>query len=394
MTANNREIMFRDINLAQITPDPDQPRKHFNPVKLDELAQSIKENGLLSPIMVRPVGDAFVIVHGERRYRAVQSLGWAAILCEIRELTETDAARLALVENIQRDDLTPMEEARAYQGYMAQTKTTQQQLGEAVGKTQSYIAQKLRLLNLEAPLVALMEHCQMSEGHMRQLMRLRKFFDGSEYTMWLKTRDGEPVPPARTWPFKDQPDVFLLSHDLALKPLEYWFPLYCFDEELEPKWTAVTEVLCILDDWIHELDGIYPTWVMNAVHIGLTAYQYGATVSSLAAHVDTYIEIVTGAIWAAADERMDDFTEKAIQRAKDNDGKAENAMDRTMIGLRADLHHAGLWINDNPKEKRFVGAPSLLERFKDLHKDAGDSVRCYSSRDWWDAVTKMAEEAA
>ena len=167
--------MSRDILLSLIDPDPDQPRKHFDADLLAELARSVDSNGLAVPILVRPVGERFVIVHGERRYRAAQSLGWASIAAEVRDVTPDQAHWLSLVENVQRADLSPIEEAQAYQERLAGG-LTQAALGERIGKSQSYIAHKLRLLELPGPIKSYLERGLLSEGHIRQVMRLRKVY--------------------------------------------------------------------------------------------------------------------------------------------------------------------------------------------------------------------------
>jgi ParB family chromosome partitioning protein len=164
--------MSRDILLSLIDPDPDQPRKHFDQGSLDELAATIAANGLAVPILVRPIGERFMIVHGERRFRAVTSLGWVAMPAEIRDIDPDQARWLALVENVQRADLSPIEEATAYQAALADG-ITQAALGEKIGKTQSYIAQKLRLLTLPEPVQTLIDQGRLTEGHGRQLLRLK-----------------------------------------------------------------------------------------------------------------------------------------------------------------------------------------------------------------------------
>ena len=163
--------MSRDILIDLIDADPDQPRRNFDPELLAELAASIKANGLAVPILLRPVGGRFVIVHGERRFRACRSLGWTTIPADVRDLDEETARWLALVENIQRADLSPIEEAQAYEAALA-TGLTQKQLGERVGKSQSYIAQKLRLLKMPPEVQAAIADGAISEGIARQLLRL------------------------------------------------------------------------------------------------------------------------------------------------------------------------------------------------------------------------------
>ena len=164
--------MFRDILLTLIDPDPEQPRKYFGADLLAELGGSMAANGLAVPILVRPVGERFVIVHGERRYKAALSLGWAAIAAEVRDVTPDQARWLSLVENVQRADLSPIEEAQAYQERLAGG-LTQAELGERIGKSQSYIAHKLRLLGLPEPVQAAIGAGAIAEGHARQLLRLK-----------------------------------------------------------------------------------------------------------------------------------------------------------------------------------------------------------------------------
>jgi ParB/RepB/Spo0J family partition protein len=163
--------MSRDILINLIDRDEAQPRQHFDQSALDELAQSIAANGLAVPILVRPAGERFVIVHGERRYRAVQSLKWETIPADVRNVSEDEAHWLALVENVQRSDLSPIEEARAYQARIAEG-ITQEQLGQRIGKTQSYIATKLRFLKLSDELQAALTSGALTEGHAKQLLRV------------------------------------------------------------------------------------------------------------------------------------------------------------------------------------------------------------------------------
>ncbi|GAH64723.1 unnamed protein product [marine sediment metagenome] len=135
------------------------------------------ENGLVQPIMVRPSGDSrYVIVHGERRWQAAKWLGWEYISAEVRDVTPDEAHWLSLVENVQRSDLSPIEEANAYSERLGEG-LTQEQLGQRIGKTQSYIAQKLRLLRLPDDVQLAIAKGEITEGHARQLLRLN---DGAE----------------------------------------------------------------------------------------------------------------------------------------------------------------------------------------------------------------------
>ena len=133
------------ISVDLIDPNPNQPRNHFSGI--DELAKSIEEKGLLEPITVRPTGDRYRIVMGERRWRAAKLVGLTEIEAQVKDVSDQEAYELALVENVQREDLTPIEEAKAFkrlqeQGY------TQAQVAKIIGKGQSYIAHKLRLIKL------------------------------------------------------------------------------------------------------------------------------------------------------------------------------------------------------------------------------------------------------
>lgn len=164
--------MSRDILLSLIDPNPDQPRKHFDEDKLNELAQSIQANGLASPILLRPNGERFIIGHGERRWRAARLLKWESIPAEVRDISQDEGQWLALAENVQRADLSPIEEAQAYKSRLDEG-LTQEQLGQRIGKTQSYIATKLRLLRLSEPIQQLIKQGLLTEGHAKQLLRLK-----------------------------------------------------------------------------------------------------------------------------------------------------------------------------------------------------------------------------
>jgi ParB/RepB/Spo0J family partition protein len=170
-----------DTRLDLIEPDPEQPRKVFDEQRLQELAQSMATNGLAVPILLRPAPEGrYIIVHGERRYRAAQRLGWDSIPAEVRELSSDEAHWIFLVENVQRSELSPIEEARTYQLRLAQG-LTQAPLAQRIGKERSYIAQKLRLLTLPAPIIVFLERRALTEGHARQLLKLRQWY-GREIT--------------------------------------------------------------------------------------------------------------------------------------------------------------------------------------------------------------------
>ncbi|MBQ9036486.1 MAG: nucleoid occlusion protein [Erysipelotrichaceae bacterium] len=160
------------LRTERIVPNPYQPRKQFDTEALQELTASIRENGLIQPVTVRKNGDHFELIAGERRFRACQLLGWETIPAVIIEADDDEMAQLALIENIQREDLSAIEEANAYQELLSRGHITQEQLADKMGKSQSSIANKLRLLNLsEEVKQALVSH-QISERHGRAMLGL------------------------------------------------------------------------------------------------------------------------------------------------------------------------------------------------------------------------------
>lgn len=163
--------MPRALPIAHLAPSPLQPRTHFAEEALQELASSIREKGVLQPILVRPKGpDSYEIIAGERRWRAAQLAGIHEIPVVIRDLTDGQVLEVALIENIQREDLNPVEEARAFKALIDKFSHTQEQLSRAVGKSRSHVANSLRLLSLPAPVMVLLEEGKLSAGHARTLI--------------------------------------------------------------------------------------------------------------------------------------------------------------------------------------------------------------------------------
>ena len=163
----------RYISLSQIHSNPYQPRQVFEQGKLDELARSIHLNGVIQPIVVRQKDENYYeIVAGERRFRALQQLQWYAAPCIIMNADEQQMARLALIEHIQRDDLSPIEEGNAYRQLLRMSDMTQEELAERVGKTQPSIANKMRLLNLSEPVQQAINNRQITERHGRAMLKL------------------------------------------------------------------------------------------------------------------------------------------------------------------------------------------------------------------------------
>ncbi len=160
------------IEIQKIKPNRYQPRLEFDHAALEELAQSIRENGLIQPITVRKTEEDYEIIAGERRYRACQLAGFKEVPCYVLSPTEEQAAQMALVENIQRENLTPIEEARAFVQIMRQGGLTQEELAKKIGKKQSTVANKIRLLNLPEEIKEGILQKQITERHARALLSL------------------------------------------------------------------------------------------------------------------------------------------------------------------------------------------------------------------------------
>lgn len=168
----NLEKEIFDISLQDIIPNRFQPREMFDDEALRELSQSIKEHGVIQPIIVRKVGDKYEIIAGERRFRASQLAGKTTIPALVRDIDDKEAAKVALLENLQRSNLTPIEEAKTYQTILKLDNITQDELAQNLGKSQSTIANKLRLLTLDEEVQTALLNSQISERHARSLLGL------------------------------------------------------------------------------------------------------------------------------------------------------------------------------------------------------------------------------
>ena len=162
----------RIVEMALVEPNPDQPRSHFDEEQLAELAASIKENGLLQPILVRDMGGKYQIIAGERRYQACKKLGLKEVAVNIAEADDAHSLTLAMIENIQRADLNPMEEAYGYRMLMERDGMTQAQLATAVSKGRSTIANSLRLLELPEDAQQLLFEEKIAAGHARAILSI------------------------------------------------------------------------------------------------------------------------------------------------------------------------------------------------------------------------------
>jgi len=160
----------RELPLGSMVPNRAQPRTHFDEAALAELAESLKQHGMVQPIVVRKVGDQFEIIAGERRWRAARKAGLAMVPVVIKEVPDDKLLEIALVENIQRQELNPIEEATAYWQLGEHLRLTQEQVADRVGKSRPQVANTLRLLRLPAELKAEVAHGRLSTGHAKVLL--------------------------------------------------------------------------------------------------------------------------------------------------------------------------------------------------------------------------------
>jgi len=168
--ANGTGAEPTELSIAKIDPDADQPRKRFDDAAMGELANSIRKHGVIQPITVVPKNGRYMIVTGERRYRACKKVGLTSIPAIIREYTEQQIREISLIENLQRDDLNPIETANALKQLMSEFGYTQEQVADQVGKSRPYITNTLRLLTLSAPVVDFVAAGRLSAGHARCLV--------------------------------------------------------------------------------------------------------------------------------------------------------------------------------------------------------------------------------
>lgn len=169
-TAARQEESQLELDIDLIEPNPAQPRSRFDETKLDELAQSIRHNGIVQPILVRRYESRYQIVAGERRWRAAQRAGLVKIPAVVRDIPDDKLLELALIENIQRHELNAIEEAQAYKGLIDSLGLTQEMVAQRVGRDRSYVTNYLRLLRLPEDVQGLVEEEQLSMGHARALL--------------------------------------------------------------------------------------------------------------------------------------------------------------------------------------------------------------------------------
>ena len=171
-SSNNYEKEnLKHINISQIIPNKDQPRKKFNQKELDELSESIKTQGILQPIVVRKKSDnSFEIIAGERRWRAAQIAGLHEVPTIVKQLSDSQVIQAALIENIQRENLNPVEEAKAYKSILSSNEISSENLSKIIGKSRSHISNIVRLLELDTKILEFIESGKLSMGHARALI--------------------------------------------------------------------------------------------------------------------------------------------------------------------------------------------------------------------------------
>lgn len=298
-----------------IDVDPEQPRRYFDPVAINELATSIEANGLAVPILVRIVGDRYTLVHGERRLRAMTLLGWTQIPVEVREL-DADAARwLQLVENVNREDLTPVEEAQAYRNAMSRG-ITQQQLADRIGKSRTQVAQKVRLLDLPAAALELITHGRISEGHARQLLKIKALYT-ADHIAEVDRDACQHV--ADELAAKDWHSYIHVV--IQLRPLD-WPPGFPIPPDDPVDVRAASKFFEAL------ANGSIPQWHITAMYYAFAASKLAVSVSTLSDWVSNWIEQIESAIvcLATSDRLPDSFFH---------------------LGYKSDLRHAGLASHDH-----------------------------------------------
>lgn len=171
-TNNYDQEMISEVPISEIVPRKEQPRKVFDQESLRELSDSIREHGVLQPLLVRTKNKKYEIIAGERRWRAAQQAGLKTLPVLIKDIDDEEAAEFSLIENIQRDDLTVLEEAQAYRNMIDNFSYTQEKLASRVGKSRAHIANTIRILKLPAEILDYIEQGKISAGHARAILGL------------------------------------------------------------------------------------------------------------------------------------------------------------------------------------------------------------------------------
>ena len=202
-----------ELELSKIYPNPNQPRKNFDQKALEELADSIKVHGLIQPIIVNESGDKYMIIAGERRWRACQMAGLTAVPVIIKHYTEKQVSEIAIIENLQREDLNPVEVARGVKKLMEEYQLTQEKVAERLGKSRSEIANYNRLLGLDNEVLELVENGKVSFGHAKCLAGL----DDREQQIYLAKQVAKSKYTVREL----EREIFKLGNKPAKKSTQY-----------------------------------------------------------------------------------------------------------------------------------------------------------------------------
>ena len=198
-----------EIDLSLIDRNQSQPRKNFDEKALKELAHSIKQHGIIQPIVLRKVGDRYQIVAGERRFRASKMVGLKKIPAVIKEFTEREMSEVAIIENLQREDLNPIESAKAIQNLIECYNLTQETVADRIGKSRSAVTNTLRLLTLPNEIIELVEQSKLSAGHARTLLAVEDSSKQKEFALLclqkkLSVRDLESLVKSLNRPVKEK----------------------------------------------------------------------------------------------------------------------------------------------------------------------------------------------
>lgn len=273
------------ISTALIDPDPEQPRKHFDPEAHTALVASIQSEGLLQPIAVRRSGDRFVIVYGERRFRAVTNLGWTEIpAVELSRDNAVDLLVTQLIENLTRSDLHPIEEAHAYRR-LIEAGVTATEIAAKVNKSKSYISHKLALLGLPDPLGIYLKDGVLSEGQIRQLARLKGFY-GDLTKTYIRT---EPAPDLHTWP-----DVVAIPAGvISMRPLDCPPGYHIPDFEKASASVIARSSRALIELFVRE--PTQPAWLQAVWWYATILVSVGGTVADARTLVERHMDSVVSA---------------------------------------------------------------------------------------------------
>lgn len=211
------------VPIEKIVPNPDQPRRQFTQTQLDELSASIKEKGVIQPLIVRErAGGTYEIVAGERRWRAAQLAQLHELPVLVRDFNDTEVLEVAIIENIQRADLNPVEEAAGYKQLMAKFGHTQEKLAEALGKSRSHIANLIRLLGLPDDVLEMLRNGDLSSGHARALITSDNPSELAQIVLkqGLSVRQTEQLAKKQNAPKSEKPAKKKISKDADTRALE------------------------------------------------------------------------------------------------------------------------------------------------------------------------------